>query len=54
MVLQYMFLCLYDEVTNVLCVSLLSHDRYQYDSLILSSDTGGLPELLPLHKEPVS
>jgi hypothetical protein len=31
-----MFLSLYDEVTNVLCVSLLSHDRYQYDSLILS------------------
>jgi len=28
-----MFLSLYDEVTNVLCVSLLSHDRYQYDSL---------------------
>jgi intein-encoded DNA endonuclease-like protein len=25
-----MFLSLYDEVTNVLCVSLLSHDRYQY------------------------
>jgi hypothetical protein len=31
-----MFLSLYDEVTNALCVSLLSHDRYQYDSLILS------------------
>ena len=31
-----MFLSLYDEVTNVLCVSLLSHDRYQYDSPILS------------------
>jgi hypothetical protein len=29
-------LSLYGEVTNVLCVSLLSHDRYQYDSLILS------------------
>ena len=29
-------------------------DRYQYDSLILSPDTGGLPELLPLHKQPVS
>ena len=51
-VLQHMFLSLYDEVTNVLCVSILSHDRYQYDSLILSSDTGGLPELL--HKQPVS
>ena len=36
------------------CVSLLSHDRYQYDSLILSSDTGGLPELSPMHKQPVS
>ena len=35
-------------------MSLLSHDRYQYDSLILSSDTGGLPELSPLHKQPVS
>ena len=31
MVLRHMFLSLYDEVTNVLCVSLLSHDRYQYD-----------------------
>ena len=40
MVLQYMFLSLYDEVTNVLCLSLLSHDRYQYGGLILSSDTG--------------
>ena len=49
-----MFLSLYDEVTNVLCVSLLLHDRYQYESLILSSDTGGIPELLPLHKQPVS
>ena len=45
-----MSLSLYDEVTNVLFVSILSHDRYQYDSLILSSDTGGLPELLPSHK----
>jgi hypothetical protein len=26
MVLWYMFLCVYDEVTNVPCVSLLSHD----------------------------
>ena len=49
MVLWYMFWSLYDEVTNVLCVSLLSHDRYQYHSLILSSDTGGLPDLLALH-----
>ena len=49
-----MFLSLYDEVTNVLCVSLLSHDRNKYDSLILSSDTGGLPERLPLHKQLVS
>ena len=48
------FLSLYDEVTNVLLVSLLSHDRYQYDSLILSSDTGGFKELLLLHKQPVS
>ena len=54
MVLQYMFLSSYDEVAYVLCVSLLSPDRYQYDSLVLSSDTGGLPELLPLHKQPVS
>jgi hypothetical protein len=43
MVLQYMFLSLYDEVTNVLCVSLLSHDRYQYDSLILSKQTWAYP-----------
>jgi hypothetical protein len=34
-----MFLSLYDEVTNVLCVCLLSHDRYQYDSLILPKQT---------------
>jgi hypothetical protein len=39
MVLYYMFLSSYDEVTNVLCLSLLSHDRYQYDSLILSEQT---------------
>jgi hypothetical protein len=38
-----MFLSLYDEVTNVLCVSLLSHDRYQYDSLILSKQTWAYP-----------
>jgi hypothetical protein len=38
-----MFLSLYDEVTNVLCVSLLSHDRYQYDSLILSKQTWTYP-----------
>jgi hypothetical protein len=38
-----MFLGLYDEVTNVLCVSLLSHDRYQYDSLILSKQTWAYP-----------
>ena len=31
------------EVTNVLCVSLLSHDRYQYDSLILSKQTWAYP-----------
>ena len=49
-----MFLSLYDEVTNVPCVSLLSQDSYQYDSLILSSDTRGLPELLPSHKQAVS
>jgi hypothetical protein len=30
-------------VTNVLCVSLLSHDRYQYDSLILSKQTWAYP-----------
>jgi len=39
MVLQYMFLSLYDAVTDILCVSLLSHNRYQYDSLILSKGT---------------
>jgi hypothetical protein len=38
-----MFLSLYDEVTNVLCVSLLSHYRYQYDSLILSKQTWAYP-----------
>jgi hypothetical protein len=38
-----MFLCLYDEVTKVLCVSLLSHDRYQYYSLILSKQTWAYP-----------
>jgi hypothetical protein len=43
MVLWYMFLSLHDEVTNVLCVSLLSHDRYQYDSLILSTQTWAYP-----------
>jgi hypothetical protein len=43
MVLKYMFLSLYDEVTNVLCVSLLSHYRYQYDRLILSKQTWPYP-----------
>jgi hypothetical protein len=38
-----MVLSLHDEVTNVLCVSLLSHDRYQYDSLILSKQTSAYP-----------
>jgi hypothetical protein len=38
-----MFLSLYDEVTNVLCVSLLSHDRYQCDSTILSKQTWAYP-----------
>jgi hypothetical protein len=38
-----MVLRLYDEVTNILCVSLLSHDRYQYDSLILSKQTCAYP-----------
>jgi hypothetical protein len=38
-----MFLSLYDEVTNVLCVSHLSHGRYQYDSLILSKQTWAYP-----------
>jgi hypothetical protein len=37
------FLSLYDEVTDVLCVSLLSHDRYQYNSLILSKQTWTYP-----------
>jgi len=50
-----MFLSLYDEVTNVLCVSLLSHDKYRYDSLIPPFPlAGGLPELLPLHEQSVS
>jgi hypothetical protein len=31
------------QVTNVLCVSLLSHDRYQYDSLLLSKQTWAYP-----------
>jgi hypothetical protein len=38
-----MFLCSREKVTNVLCVSLLSHDRYQYDSLILSKQTWAYP-----------
>jgi hypothetical protein len=38
-----MFLSLSDEVTNVLCVNLLSHDSYQYDSLILSKQTWAYP-----------
>jgi hypothetical protein len=38
-----MFLSLYDGVTNVLCVSLLSHDRYQYDSLILPQTDLSIP-----------
>jgi hypothetical protein len=38
-----MFLSLYDEVTSVLCVSLSSHDRYQYHSLILSKQTRAYP-----------
>jgi hypothetical protein len=38
-----MFLSLYDEVTNVVCVSLSSHDRYQYYSLILSKQPGAYP-----------
>jgi hypothetical protein len=38
-----MFLCLDDEVTNVLCMSPLSHDTYQYDSLILSKQTWAYP-----------
>jgi hypothetical protein len=38
-----MCLSLYDEVTNVLRVSVLSHDWYQYDSLILSEQTWAHP-----------
>jgi hypothetical protein len=38
-----MFLSLYGEVINVLRVSLLSHDRYQFDSLILSEQTWEYP-----------
>jgi hypothetical protein len=37
------FLSLYDEVTNVICLSLLSHDIYQYDSLILSQTDLSIP-----------
>ena len=43
MVLQYLFLSLEGEVTNVLCLSLLPHDRYQYDILILSKQTSAYP-----------
>ena len=54
-----MFLSLYDEVTNN---STLAHVvDYLGEPVNVSrtrstacSDTGGLPELLPLHKEPVS
>jgi hypothetical protein len=35
----YRFLSLYDEITNVLFVSILSHYRYKYDSLILYKQT---------------
>jgi hypothetical protein len=35
-----MSLSLYDWVTNVLCVSLSSHDRYQYNNAIRSKHTG--------------
>jgi hypothetical protein len=38
-----MSLSLYDQVTNVLCVSLLSHDRYQYDNPLRSRHTGACP-----------
>jgi hypothetical protein len=38
-----MFVSLHDKVTNVQCESLLSHDRYQYDSLILSKQTWAYP-----------
>jgi hypothetical protein len=40
---NYLLLNLYDEVINVLCVSLFSHDRYHYDSLILSKQTWAYP-----------
>jgi hypothetical protein len=38
-----MFLSLYDEVTNVLCLSFMSHNRHQYNSLILSKQTWAYP-----------
>ena len=43
MVLYCIFWSLYEEVTNVLCVSLLSHNRYLYDNLILSKQTWAYP-----------
>jgi hypothetical protein len=38
-----MFLSLYDEVTNVLYLSLLSDNRCQYDNLILSKQIWAYP-----------
>ena len=51
-----MFLSLYDEVTNVLCVrpSVTRQISIRQSNSTVSSDTGGLPELLPLHKQRVS
>jgi hypothetical protein len=39
MVLQYVFFSLDKKITYDLCVSTLSHNRYQYDSLIPSKQT---------------
>ena len=59
MVLQYMFLSLYEQVTNnstlARVVDFLGERlNVSRRRSTASSDTGGLPERLPLHKQPVS
>jgi hypothetical protein len=54
-----MFLSLYDKVTNNLTLArvvdfLRERVNVSRTHSTISSDTGGLPELLPLHKQPVS
>ena len=54
-----MFLSLYDEVTNNSTLArvvdfLGERVNVSRTRSTVSSDTGGLPELLPLHKQPVS